>query len=82
MSGPIGVQGQSPSKGKERKSIYIALFWAKVHTKRSGMDHNVLRANNTMPAFPSWPKPDVTTTATEAADSQLQLTNQLSTPKG
>jgi len=41
------------SKGKERKSIYIALFWP----KRSGMDHTVLpakAANNTMPAFPSW----------------------------
>jgi len=39
--------------GKERKSIYIAPFWTKVHTKRSGMDHTVLPANNTMPAFPS-----------------------------
>jgi len=41
-------------KGKERKSIYIAPFCTKVHTKRSGMDHTVLPANNTMPAFPSW----------------------------
>jgi len=40
-------------KGKERKSIYIAPFRTKVHTKRSGMDHTVLPANNTMPAFPS-----------------------------
>ena len=40
-------------KGKERKSIYIAPFCTKVHTKRSGMDHTVLPANNTMPAFPS-----------------------------
>jgi len=32
------------------------------------MDHTVLPANNTMPAFPSWHLPDVTTTATEAAD--------------
>ena len=53
----------------------------KVHTKRSGMDHTVLRANNTMPAFPSWRSPDVTTTATEAADIQLQLTTHLSTQK-
>jgi len=68
-------------KGKERKSIYIAHFCTKVHTKRSGMDHTVLPANNTVPAFPSWRSPDVTTTATEAADIQLQLTN-LSTPKG
>ena len=39
-------------KGKERKSIYIAPFCTKVHPKRSGMDHTVLLANNTMPAFP------------------------------
>ena len=38
---------------KERKSIYIAPFYTKVHTKRSGMDHTVLPANNTMPDFPS-----------------------------
>ena len=38
-------------KEKERKSIYIAPFCTKVHTKRSGMDHTVLPANNTMPAF-------------------------------
>jgi len=32
--------------------------------------------------LPSWRSPDVTTTATEAADIQLQLTTHLSTPKG
>ena len=69
-------------KGKERKNIYIAPFCTKVHTKCSGMDHTVLPANNAMPAFPSWRSPDVTTTATEAADIQLQLTTHLSTPKG
>jgi len=64
------------------KSIYIAPFRTKVHTKRSGMDHTVLPANNTMPAFPSWRSPDGATTTTEAADIQLQLTTHLSTPKG
>jgi len=49
---------------------------------RSGMDHTVLPANDTMPAFPSWHSPDVTTTATEAADIQLQRITHLSTPKG
>jgi len=37
----------------ERKNIYIiySAFLAKVvHSKRSGMDHTVLPANNTMPA--------------------------------
>ena len=53
-------------KGKE-EYLYSA-FCTKVHTKRSGMDHTVLPANNTMPAFPSWRSSDVTTTATEAAD--------------
>ena len=66
---------------KERKSIYIAPFCTEVHTKCSGMDHTVL-PTNTMPAFPSWHSPDVTTTATEAADIQLQLTTHLLTPKG
>ena len=66
-------------KGKERKSIYIAPFCTKVHSKRSGVDHTVLPANN---AFPSWRSPDVATTATAAADIQLQLTTHLSTPKG
>ena len=68
--------------GKERKSIYIAPSCTKVHTKHSGMDHTVLPPNNTMPAFPSWHSPDVTTTATEAADIQLQLTTHLLTLKG
>ena len=78
----IGATRQIRLKGKERKSIYVAPFCTKVHTKRSGIDHTVLPANNTMPAFPSWRSPDVTTTATEAADIQLQLTTHLSTPKG
>jgi len=48
-------------KGKERKSIYIAPFCTKVHTKRSGMDHTVLPANNTMPAFTCYPSISVFT---------------------
>ena len=68
-------------KGKERESIYIAPFCTRVHTKRSGMDHTVLPANNTMPAFPSWRSPDGTTTTTEAADIQLQLTILIYRPR-
>ena len=47
-------------KGKERKAKEEYLYSAfshqgiGLHTKRSGMDHTVLPANNTMPAFPSW----------------------------
>jgi len=71
-------------QAEERKGrvIYIAPFRTKVHTKRSDIDHTVLPANNTMPALPSWRSPDVTTTAAEAADIQLQLTTHLSTPTG
>jgi len=76
------VQPLGKGKEKEMKSIYIAPFCTKVHTKHSGMDHTVLPANSTMPAFPSWRSPDVTTTAAEAAEIQLQLTTHLSTPKG
>jgi len=40
-------------KGKERKGKEEYLYSAKeVHSKRSGMDHTVLNANNPMPAFP------------------------------
>ena len=48
------TQANTKGKEKERKSIYIAPFRTKVHPKRSGMDHTVLPANSTMPAFPSW----------------------------
>ena len=41
-----------PDKGKERY-LYSAFKYARILTKRSGMDHTVLPANNTMPAFPS-----------------------------
>jgi len=76
------IHSKRKKKEKERKSIYIAPFCTKVHSKRSGVDHTVLPANNTTPAFPSWRSPDVATTATAAADIQLQLTTHLSTPKG
>ena len=39
-------------KGKE-EYLYSAFFAKEVHSKRSCMDHTVLPANNTMPAFPS-----------------------------
>jgi len=55
-------------KGKE-EYLYSAFLAKVVHSKRSGMDHTVLLANNTMPA-------------TEAADIQLQLATHLSTLKG
>jgi len=39
-------------EGKE-EYLYSAFLAKEVHSKRSGMDHTVLPANNTMPAFPS-----------------------------
>jgi len=42
---------------KQRKSIYITPFRTKVHTKRSGMDHTVSPANNTMPALKAVVRP-------------------------
>ena len=53
--GPIGSSSplaKRPQKGKE-KYLYRAFLAKVVHSKRSGMDHTVLPANNTMPAFPS-----------------------------
>jgi len=47
-------EGPHVRKGrKERKSIYIAPFILRIVAKRSDMDHTVLPANYTMPAFPS-----------------------------
>jgi len=34
--------------------LYSAFLAKVVHSKRSGMDHTVLPANNTMPAFSLW----------------------------
>jgi len=41
-------------KGKERKSIYIALFGQGGTLKALRHGSHSLPANNTMPAFPSW----------------------------
>jgi len=41
-------------KRKGKEEYLNSAFLAKVvHSKLSGMDHTVLPANNTMPAFPS-----------------------------
>jgi len=40
-------------KRKEKKSVYIASFILRIVSKLSGMDHTVLPAYYTMPAFPS-----------------------------
>jgi len=45
------------------------------------MDHTVLPANNTMPAYPSWRSPDVTTTETEAAEHPIAAHYSFIDPK-
>jgi len=40
-------------KGKE-EYLYSAFSHQGTHKAPTGMDHTVLPANNTMPAFPSW----------------------------
>jgi len=56
MEGFFGYNFPKPEfiwmKRKGKKSIYIGLFTV-IHSKRSGVDHTVLPANNTTPAFPS-----------------------------
>jgi len=74
------TQFEQERKGKE-EYLYSALLHQCTHKALRHGSHS-LPANNTMPAFPSWHSPDVTTTATEAADIQLQLTTHLSSPKG
>ena len=39
--------------GKERKEVYLYSAFIVKHSKRSGVDHTVLPANHTTPAFPS-----------------------------
>jgi len=70
-------------KGKERKSIYIALFWPRWYTQsaQAWITQFYLQITPCLP-FLRERSPDVTTTAIEAADIQLQLTTHLSTPKG
>jgi len=46
-----GAVHRKKEKGKE-EYLYSAFLAKVVHSKRSGMDHTVLPANNTMPAFP------------------------------
>jgi len=70
-------------KGKERKSIYIALLWPRWYTQsaQAWITQFYMQITPRLP-FLRERSPDVTTKATEAADIQLQLTTHLSTPKG
>jgi len=72
---------QHAKKRKERKSIYTALFLAKVVRAQAWITQFYLQITPCLPVLRQR-SPDGTTTATEAADVQLQLTTHLSTPKG
>ena len=69
-------------KEKERKSIYIVLFWPRWYTQsaQAWITQFYLQIIPCLP-FLRERSPDGTTTATEAADIQLQLTTHLSTRK-
>ena len=45
-------------KGKKAEHLYSALHGIQTTLKRSGMDHTVLPATNTMPALPRKRSPD------------------------
>ena len=66
---------------KGRKSIYIAPFIPSIVSKCSDINHTVLPANYTTPAF-FVSVHQIAPPLTEVADIQLQLTTHLSTPKG
>jgi len=70
-------------KGKERKSIYITPFWPRWYTQSAPawITQFYLQVTACLP-FLRERSPDGTTTATEAADIQLQLTTHLPTRKG
>ena len=61
-----------------RKSIYIALFWPRWYTQsaQAWITQFYLQITLCLP-FLREHSPDVTTTAAEAADIQLQLTTQM-----
>jgi len=70
-------------KEKEKKSTYIALFRPRWYTQsaQAWITQIYLQITPCLP-FLRERSPDVTTTATGAADIQLQLTTHLSTTKG
>jgi len=79
----LTLLGLHRGKGKERKSIYIAVFWPRWYTEsaQAWITQFYLQITPCL-LFLRECSPDVTTTAAEAADIQLQLTIHLSTPKG
>jgi len=72
-------------KGKQKgKEEYLySTFWQSWYTQsaQAWITQFYLQITSCLP-FLRERSPDVNTTATEAADIQLQLTNHLSTPKG
>jgi len=78
---PFGLWAQMENKGKE---VYLySAFWPRWYTQsaQAWITQFYLQITPCLP-FLRQRSPDVTTTATEAADIQLQLTTYLSTPKG
>jgi len=74
---------EAERKGKGREEYLYSAFWPRWYTQSSQawITQFYLQITPCLP-FLRERSPDVTTTATEAADIQLQLTTHLSTPKG
>jgi len=53
MNPGSNLLGRTEKERKGRWYLYSTFKHTRILTKRSGMDHTVLPANNTMPAFPS-----------------------------
>jgi len=74
---------EGKGKGKS-EHLYSALYGIQTTLKRSGMDHTVLPAINTIPAVYLVSVHQMAPPPIEVAhiSQQLQLTTHLSTPKG
>ena len=83
-SSHLSADSQPKSVGKERKGrVFIQRLFAPryIQSAQAWITQFYLQTTPCLP-FLRQRSPDVATTATEAADIQLQLTTHLSTPKG
>jgi len=53
LRGSGTLTGQIRERKGQEEYLYSAIYYASIVSKRSDMDHTVLTADYTMPAFPS-----------------------------
>ena len=81
LGGILALKVQLLGKEKEMKEYLYNAFILRIISKRSVMDHTLSRANT--PCLPFLRSVhQMSPPPTEVTDIQLQLTTQLSTPKG